>query len=100
MAHKTPVKEKNNSIVVNVAKEMLSGILESRIEFIMKQQYVSVLFCFTKRDCFLFKTKILFMSNVLKGNSIEKKILTKWKEINVFSGLSMGGSNRESLSYT
>ena len=86
--------------MVNVAKEMLSGISESRIEFIMKQQYVSVLFCFTKHDCFLFKSKILFMSNVLKGNSIEKKILTKWKEINVFSGLSMGGSNRESLSYT
>ena len=75
MAHKTPVKEKNNSIMVNVAKEMLSGISESRIEFIMKQQYVSVLFCFTKRDCFLFK--ILFMSNVLKGNSIEKKNINK-----------------------
>ena len=37
MGNKTPVEEKNNSSMVNVVVEMLSGIIESSTDWVYNQ---------------------------------------------------------------
>ena len=51
MAKKTPIKEKNNSSMVNVLVKMLSGILESSTDSVYNQ--ARIYYCFVSPSMFV-----------------------------------------------